>query len=177
MRARAAPILHLNGSRKWPAILQQITGSRLSLPWGMQKAEYVTTDTTVLSASQNASPFIAFFFFIFNSNGICWTANAVACCIFPHSWSYIFIPSCKNNLFIPFLSPAWDGSHFPHSLWFYHNCLPTYVLCLSCRVFLLQKAAKQFSPAAEKWWSVQKSLCAELIASLPTHFRESSIVL
>lgn len=125
----------------------------------MQKAEYITTDTTVLSASQNASPFIAFFPFIFNSNGIFWTANAVACCIFPHSWSYIFIPSCKNNLFIPFLSPAWDGSHFPHSLWFYHNCLPTYVLCLSYRVFLLQKAAKQFSPAAEKWWSVQKSLC------------------
>lgn len=82
------------------------------------------------------------------------------------------LPPCKNNLYIPFLSPAWDGSHFPRSLWFYHNCLPTYVLCLSYRVFLLQKSAK-FSPAAEKWWSVQKSLCAELIASLPIHFRES----
>lgn len=85
-------------------------------------------------------------------------------------------PSCKNNLFIPFLSPAWDGSHFPCSLWFYHKCLATCVLCLSYRVFLLQKAAKQFSPAAEKWWSVHKSLCVELIASLLTNFRESSRV-
>lgn len=76
-------------------------------------------------------------------------------------------PSCKNNLFIPFLRPACDGSHFPRSLWFYHSCLPTFVLCFSYRVFLLQKAAKQFSPAAEKWWSVQKSLCVELIAKLP----------
>lgn len=85
-------------------------------------------------------------------------------------------PSCKNNLFIPFLRPAWDGSHFPHSLWFYHNCLPTYVLCLSYRVFLLQKAAKQFSPAAEKLWSVQKSLRVELIASLLSNFRERGAV-
>lgn len=85
-------------------------------------------------------------------------------------------PSCKNNLFIPFLSPAWDGSHFPRSLWFYHNCLPTYVHCLSYRVLLLQKAAKQFSPAAEKWWSGQKSLYGELIARLPTNSRESRTV-
>lgn len=82
-------------------------------------------------------------------------------------------PSCKNNLFIPFLSPAWDGSHFPHSLWFYHNCLPTCVLCLSYRAFLLQKAARQFFPAAEKWWSVHKSLCVGLITSLLTNFRKA----
>lgn len=56
----------------------------------MQKAEYVTTDTTVLSASQNTAPFIAFFSLYFNSNGICQTANAATCCIFPRPWSYIF---------------------------------------------------------------------------------------
>lgn len=82
-------------------------------------------------------------------------------------------PSCKNNLFIPFLRPAWDGSHFPHSLCFYHNCLPTCVLCLSYRAFLLQKAARPFSPAAEKWWSVHKSLCVGLITILPTNFRKA----
>lgn len=38
-------------------------------------------------------------------------------------------PSCKNNLFIPFLSPAWDGSHFPHSLVL--SQLPAHLCALS----------------------------------------------
>lgn len=138
VRARAVPILHLNGSRKWAAILQQITGLYLSLPWGMQKAEYITTNTTVLSASQYASPFISFFPSLFLiAMEYAELQMLLLAVFFPIPGVIHSFLSCKNNLFIPFLSPAWDGSHFPHSLWFYHNCLPTCVLCLSYRVFLL----------------------------------------
>lgn len=66
-------------------------------------------------------------------------------------------PSCQNNLFIPFLSPAWDGSHLPPSLWFYHNCLPTYVLCLSYS-FPSPESCQAVLPSSRDMVSAQVSL-------------------
>lgn len=49
-------------------------------------------------------------------------------------------PACKNKLFIPLPSPAWDGSSFSCAgSRLYPILLPTYVLFFSHGVVLLQK--------------------------------------